>query len=183
MQEILSSYLHLFCQVFKSNNQLQGSIESYEEIQSTPLISSVDNQSTVSPSINRIVVHGEGSQTQVLTNETYGHLQKEGGNLYGALPSFVTSPVSSNSNSTAYLTLDSLQSPPTHVLLNTAELSNGHIDTGVHYFINASQLHSINGVNQAGNSQVLLVQVPTSQTTNQVDSTLYYKYIFWTIFL
>ena len=132
---------------------------------------SVDSESTESSSIGRIVVQGENTRSQVLTNEPYGQLQKENGSIYSAIPTFITTPVSANS--TTYVTFDSLQSLPAHVLLNAPDLSNGHIDTGAHYVINAPQIQGVNGISQGGGSQVLLVQVPTSQNANQVGITVY----------
>ena len=143
-------------------------MESYEEIQSSAFISSVDNQSTDSPSISRIVVQGENSRSNLLSNETFGQLQKEGGNLYTAISTFIGTPGSGNSNSTTYLALDSLCTLP-NTLLNSSELPNGNLDAGSHYVINAPHIHSLNGLAQTGSSQVLILPVPASQSANQVS--------------
>ena len=158
-------FLFFIYQALRSTESLQGSMETYQEM------------SSVNATISRIVVQGDSDLNEnrhdVLSSQAESHLQKESGNVYGTISTLTTTQGSVHASSATYLTLDSLcqlQSLPNHALLNTAELSNGLIDAGTHFVINTPQIQSINALNQHGNSQVVLVQVPTSQTTNHVSN-------------
>lgn len=151
---------------------------SYNGIQSSSLITEINNHSPSNSDVTRIVVEGDNdqqdAQNQVVDDQTEGQLQKDGENVYTNIPNLETTG-SAHSNSTTYLTLDSicqLQGLTSHALLNTTELSSGLLDAGTHYIINTPQMQSLNAIqtmSQQGNGQIVLLQASSSQNENQVD--------------
>ena len=156
-------------------------METYSEIQGPSMITDV-NQEIIAETTNSTTNAQEEKQQPLLNDQESHDLRETAKQVYETVVTLAASSEPASTSQATYLnaqSLNQLQNIPGHTLVNASELQSGLLDSlsqGTHYIINTPQLPNINALqnlNQQNTAQVVLLQVPTSQSGNQVTFQLF----------
>lgn len=151
-------------------------METYTEMQAPSVIAEV-NQESIADTTNNTTNALEDKQQQLLTDQESHDMHEAAKQVYETIVTLAASSEAVSASQATYLnaqSLSQLQNIPGHTLVNANELQSGLLDSlsqGTHYIINTPQLPNVNtlqNLNQQNAPQVVLLQVPTSQSGNQV---------------